>query len=84
MRLVMDTLFLEELEFEIGRDEWRYCSIKPSREESLRAALAKVGLELIDYGSYTTQPFGVLQTTVRVYSKAFRERLERDAMAGRY
>jgi hypothetical protein len=84
----MDVLFIEYLEFTLQVGDWNKCSIALSREESLREALEGIGIELIDYGSFTVQPMsytetGSLKCVVRAYSKAFRERVERDAMAGR-
>jgi hypothetical protein len=89
-RLVMDVLFLEEIAFELPAIEVARCSVALSQEEVLRSLLELVGIELIDYGSFTVQPVippwhRRLESwyLVSAYSKAFRERVERDAMAGR-
>lgn len=81
MRLVIDTLFLETLEFRMATGAWNQCSVAPSREESLREAMETVGLELIDYGSFTAVPIPYPHLGVRVsaYSRAYRERAERAA-----
>lgn len=90
MRLVMDVLFCEAITFKVRSIDLARCRIQFSQEEVLRALLEVVGIELIDYGSFTVQP--VMQAPPRhleawalvsVYSKAYRERVERDAMAGR-
>jgi hypothetical protein len=84
--MVMDTLFLEVLQFQVRRHEFAHCAIAPSREEVLRLAMALVGIELIDYGSFVTQPILGRQTgpdtaeawtRIIAFSKAYRERAER-------
>lgn len=87
MRLVMDTLFLEEVEFYLPMTVAQRCRVAPSREEELRQAMAYVGLELIDYDSFTVSPSLPPRSRdrlepwdmFRVFSKAFRERTERAA-----
>jgi hypothetical protein len=81
-RLVMDTLFLDHLEFELTYRQHAYCGTAPSREEVLRRAMAEVGIELIDYGSFTQHINSAAAIGINVYSKAYRERMERDT-AGR-
>jgi hypothetical protein len=78
-------LFLETLDFAIPLDVWAACQPEPSREEVLRKAMTEVGLDLIDYGSFTdgkyfdaAAPHAAL-ALISVYSKAFRERAERSA-----
>jgi hypothetical protein len=90
MRLVMDVLFLEEMLFRVQASTYYRHRNAWSREEVLRALMKEVGIEMIDYGSFTVQPVeppipitSVVQYYVAVYSKAYRERVERDAMAGR-
>jgi len=77
MRLVLDVIFLEALDFQLDKTEWKRCQVERSQEEVLRAALVLVGLELIDYGSFVAKPYGLLSVTIDVYSKAYRERAER-------
>jgi hypothetical protein len=84
MRMVMDTLFLEEITFELQVGTWNQCSVAWSQEEVLRQAMQHVGIELIDYGSFTVKPArysetGSLKCLVSAYSKAYRERMERAA-----
>jgi len=90
MRLVMDTLFCDEVNFALSIAEYAPCRVAPSMEDILRASMAAVGLELIDYGSFTATTFmpaergGVIdgsQVTVQfnVYSRAYRQRAEREA-----
>lgn len=77
----MDMLLLEELVFTLQAALWNQCSVAPSREEALRHALAQAGLELIDYDSYITLPCNTrerLGVRIMAFSKAFRERAERD------
>jgi hypothetical protein len=88
--MVMDTLFLEVLTFKVTPLDVARARVAFSQEEVLRALMAGVGLELIDYGSFTVQPMRLSSPRhleswdlVSCYSKAYRERLERDAMAGR-
>lgn len=77
-RLVLDVMFLETLQFRMLVDHYRVCAIAPSREEVLRRCLESKGIELIDYDSWTVQPLGSTQMIdIRVYSRAYRERLER-------
>ncbi len=77
----MDALFLETLEFNLLGLLFAQCCVAPSREEVLRNAMAEVGLELIDYGDwthvYTLDNPPTMR--VRVFSKAWRERAERQA-----
>lgn len=84
----MDVLFLEALEFKVQASVYYQHRNAWSREEVLRALMKETGIELIDYGSYTVQPCtppipitSVVQYYVCAFSKAFRERTERDAMA---
>jgi len=88
--MVMDALFLETFEFKLAFAVFAPCRVAPSMEEILRQAMAVIGIELIDYGSYTTTMVmppavdGIIdgsQATVEidVYSKAYRERAERAA-----
>lgn len=86
----MDVMFVEAVTFRLPALEVAQCRIAFSQEEVLRGLLAQIGIELIDYGSFTVQPV-MLPTPrhleswnlVSVYSRAYRERVERDAMAGR-
>lgn len=76
----MDVCFLEMLEFELTYRQHAYCYTEPSREEVLRKAMAHVGLELIDYGSFTEHINSAAAAVgIQVYSKAYRERAERAA-----
>lgn len=82
----MDVLFLEEIVFRLPVGPWNQCSIAPSREEVLRQAMALVGIELIDYDSFTMVPTRyrdlhgeALICEITAYSAAFRERTERAA-----
>lgn len=87
----MDVLFCEVIYFQIRTIDVARCRIALSQEEVLRGLMELVGVELIDYGSFTVQPIltphgrRILEPweLVSVYSKAYRERVERDAMAGR-
>lgn len=86
MRLVMDVLFCDTVEFELPVLEWNRCRTAVSQEEVLRSAMLEAGIELIDYGSFMT--LIIADTTaigrhiqVRAYSKAWRSRLEREAYA---
>lgn len=93
MRLVMDVLFLESLEFTLPILTYAPCRVAPSMEEILRSAMVRAGIELIDYGSFTATTVmpaatngGIIDgnlATVEfaVFSKAYRERTERNAMA---
>lgn len=77
-RLVMDVLFCEIVQFIVPMTEFRRCCIQVSQEEVLREALVTVGLELIDYGSWTGRPDSqCARVHVTAYSKAYRERAER-------
>jgi hypothetical protein len=81
----MDVLFCEVIEFTLQVGTWNKCSVALSREESLREAMEQVGLELIDYGAFTVKPLSYTQTNslqclVSIYSKAYRARLEREAL----
>jgi hypothetical protein len=50
MRLVMDVLFVDEVDFDIpAADGYRHMAVGESMEEALRAAMAQKGIELIDY-----------------------------------
>lgn len=86
----MDVLFCEVITFKVAPIDVARCRIAFSQEEVLRALMLEVGIELIDYGSFTVKPMvrGAPHhleawDLVSVYSKAYRERVERDAMAGR-
>lgn len=86
----MDVLFCEEILFRVPASVYYQRRIAPSQEEVLRGLMEEVGIELIDYGSFTVLPCSppipittVVQYYVAAYSKAYRERVERDAMAGR-
>jgi len=86
----MDVLFCEEILFKVKPVEVARCRIALSQEEVLRKLMEHVGIELIDYGAFTIQhlmlpaPRHLEQwNRVSVFSKAYRERVERDAMAGR-
>lgn len=86
----MDVLFCEAITFKVAPIDIARCRIAVSQEEVLRALMEVVGIELIDYGSFTVKPV-VLPSPrhlepwdlVSVYSKAYRERIEREAMGGR-
>jgi hypothetical protein len=88
-RLVMDVLFLEHLEFRLPHGTVMRSRAAASQEEVLRSLMAAVGIELIDYGSFTVQPCmppagrDRLESwdLVTAFSKAYRERAERDARA---
>ena len=81
-RLVLDTLFCEVVTFVVPSADFRVCACALSQEEVLRSAMAYVGLELIDYGSWFARPDprGALMQ-VLAYSKAYRERAERATAA---
>jgi hypothetical protein len=90
MRMVMDVMFLEVLEFTLPIATYAPCRVASSMEEILRQAMTAVGIELIDYGSFTATTVmpapvnGVVdgaKATVEIsaYSKAYRERMERAA-----
>jgi hypothetical protein len=80
MRLVLDVLFLDHVEFSLSTLDYSQCAIAWSQEEVLRKALEHVGMELIDYGSFIVQPRGA-QRRIEVYSKAYRERAERATLS---
>jgi hypothetical protein len=87
----MDVIFCEVIEFTVRGATYFECRNAPSQEEVLRELMETMGIELIDYGSFKVMPIGTPNINavgngylVSVYSKAFRERVERDAMAGRY
>lgn len=83
----MDVLFLEEIEFQVPYRDFGRCKVAASQEEVLRAAMVVVGLELIDYGSFTVgiaviagdtrQPVAEYSLRINAFSQAYRERLER-------
>lgn len=86
----MDTMFLETLEFALPIITYAPCRVAPSMEEILRQTMATVGIELIDYGSFTATTVmpaavdGVIDgalavVEIKAYSKAYRERVERAA-----
>jgi len=86
----MDTLFVEIVQFKMPIAVFAPCRVAPSMEEILRQAMATQGIELIDYGSYTAETKmpasvdGVIDgsqavVSIKVYSKAYRERVERAA-----
>lgn len=94
----MDVLFLEEVEFKVEHTVFLRARVAPSREEVLRFLMANVGIELVDYHSFTVQPcmppgwnpkaggwdrqpvdLSETWDVVKAYSRAFRERTERDA-----
>lgn len=93
MRLVQDQIFLEQLDFEISLEQgFRCIHTTKSMASGARAACEIVGLELIDYEScvFTPQQGGIQNhgigevipiklpyMTVRLRSKAWRERAER-------
>lgn len=81
----MDLVFLEVVEFTLFIPEWLLCRIAPSQEEALRAAMALVGIELLDYGCFTVRELGppTGRVLVSAYSKAWREKAER-ATASRF
>lgn len=87
MRLVMDLLFLEEIEFKVEHAVFLRARVAPSREEVLRILMENVGIELVDYHAFTVQPCmpppqrDHLESwdMVKAYSQAFRERTERAA-----
>lgn len=89
MRLVQDLVFLETLEFRLSIHDAAQVRVAQSKEEVLRQAMVLVGLELIDYGSFTEEAVmlkgGInlcgpeMKAVYRVYSKAYRERAERAA-----
>ena len=90
----MDVLFAEALEFCLPHGTIMRCRVAPSQEEVLRQMMAEVGIELIDYGSFTVRPIegfagpgplakDAMIDLVLVYSRAYRERREREAMSFR-
>lgn len=77
MRLVMDLLFLEELDFRVDEATGRRCmAVAQSIEESFRMALETIGIELDSYGTVQFVPVkgGFI---VQGRSKAWREKAER-------
>lgn len=77
MRLVMDLLFVEELEFAIPtQPEGAQLAQTWSREEALTQACAAAGLELVDYGSGHWLNQGT-RTRVFLYSKAWLDKSRR-------
>lgn len=86
MRMVMDLCFLEVLEFTLLPIEMALVRCARSQEGVLRGAMATVGLELLDYGSFTAVALNLPDVTayrVTAYSKAWREKAER-ATASRF
>lgn len=92
MRLVMDLLFIEELDFQISLDQGMRCiHTTKSVEDAAARACALVGIELVDYHScvFRAAQRGLLgvtptveyRTDVKLRSKAWRERTERFAAA---
>lgn len=79
MRLVFDVLFLEHVTFKVAVKDYAYCRTGHSREEVLRKAMELVGLELVEYDSFTDTPVVGEGVRVHAYSLAFRERAERDS-----
>lgn len=86
----MDVLFVENVQFKLPVTDVMRCRVARSQEEVLRGMLELVGIELIDYGSFTVQPLMLERPRhleswdlINCYSKAYRERVERDAMAHR-
>jgi len=75
----MDLLFLEELRFKLSALDWAQAKACSSMGEALERALAYIGIELIDYGSFTAQPQPNDVVCISAYSKAYRERVERQA-----
>ena len=81
----MDTLFLETIEFKVDHLVAVQCGTAVSREEVLRGLMEHVGLELIDYGSFTVRPCMTPRPwpptfdQVDAYSVAYRARAERAA-----
>jgi hypothetical protein len=85
VRTVLDVVFVEMIQFQLPLVDYGRCRIASSQEEVLRQSMARVGLELIDYGSFTVQPVvdkrppdpAGLQVLVTALSKAYCERAER-------
>lgn len=84
----MDVLFSEALQFNLPHEIVMRCRVAPSQEEVLRQLMQAVGIELIDYDSFTVQPIMPPKPLaleawdrVSVYSKAYRERRERETAA---
>lgn len=85
----MDLMFCEVIEFRLVHTVVMRCRIAPSQEEVLRQMMAEAGLELVDYGSFTIQPIIQARAQTRetqadlvsAYSRAYRERRERETLA---
>jgi hypothetical protein len=81
VRLVQDLVFLEALDFTIPTEiAQRARAGAPSIEEAVWEAASQVGLEVVDYGSVVWHPLGT-QVEVRLRSRAWRERAERQTVA---
>jgi len=79
MRLVMDQLFIDTLDFQVPVATARRCDATAgSMAEALKAACAEVGIELIDYetGRFVTHG-GADVTLVSLQSRAYNERMRR-------
>lgn len=77
MRHVLDVLFIETLHFSLPPVEFAACNSAFSREEVLRKAMECIGIELIDYGSWTQVLTQGGRVKISACSKAYRERAER-------
>ncbi len=78
MRILYDVVFCDSVDFRVTEEARMNAGVSWSMEETAQNLCAIAGLELIDYGTMTTQR-SVLGdfTLVRLRSKAWRERTER-------
>jgi hypothetical protein len=80
VRLVLDLLFIETIDFTLTIPEGNRCQATGrTMEDSFRYALELKGIELMDYGSvqFVRTPTGY---SVQGRSKAWRERTERQTV----
>lgn len=76
-RIVLDVLFCETIHFSLLAADFAACNCAFSREEILRKAMERVGIELIDYGNWTQALTQEGRIRISACSKAYRERAER-------
>ena len=79
MRLVLDQLFIDTLDFKIPLVTARRCdATNRTMADVLKAACAEIGIELIDYETGRFVTFGGSDVTqVHLQSRAYNERVAR-------